>query len=74
MVAAVQGRTPTEDGHDVAESESKGGAVLLRLECSTSHTGSLPADGSYPFISDVENVGTGNPEALKLASGLNKYF
>lgn len=66
---------PRENGTDVAESESKLGAVVLGgLEYFTSNTVALKAEASYHFISDVENFGPRNPNGLKLAIGLKKYF
>lgn len=66
---------PSEDGNDVAESESKLGGVLLGgLEYFTSNTVSVKGEISYHFISDVENFGPRNPSGFKLAVGLKKYF
>ena len=66
---------PSENGNDVAESESKLGGVLLGgLEYFTSNTVSLKGEASYHFISDVDNFGPPNPSGFKIAIGLKKYF
>lgn len=66
---------PSENGNDVAESQSKLGGVLLGgLEYFTSNTVSLKGEASYHFISDVNAFGPSNPSGFKLAVGLKKYF
>ena len=66
---------PRENGDDVADSESKLGAVVLGgFEYFTSNTVALKAEASYHFISNVENFGPANPNGLKLSIGLKKYF
>ncbi len=66
---------PRENGNDVADSESKLGAVVLGgVEYFTGNTVALKAEASYHFISDVDNFGPRNPNGLKLAIGLKKYF
>ena len=66
---------PSEDGNDVAESESKLGGVLLGgLEYFTSNTVSVKGEASYHFIGDVEGFGPRNPSGFKLSIGLKKYF
>lgn len=63
---------PRENGTDTAESESKLGGVLLGgLEFFTSNTVSVKGEVSYHLISDVDNF---NPNGLKFAVGLKKYF
>ena len=66
---------PRENGNDVAESESKLGGVLLGgVEFFTSNTVAVKGEVSYHLISDVENFGPSNPNGLKFAVGLKKYF